>query len=115
MAGGWVAVFATLEAREFREIPWYGMLANHAAIAVSAVLAGIVRADGTPVYGVATDMDGVVQIKIATFSKAEAAWGTRRSEFPMVGPKPGSSGPMAKSCRSFSLSTRCASPPSVRW
>ena len=26
---------------------------------------------------------GVVQIKIATFSKAEAAWGTRRSEFPM--------------------------------
>jgi acetylornithine deacetylase/succinyl-diaminopimelate desuccinylase-like protein len=24
-----------------------------------------------------------VQIKIATFSKAEAAWGTRRSEFPM--------------------------------
>jgi len=42
VAGGWVAVFATLEAREFREIPWYGMLANHAAIAVSAVLAGIV-------------------------------------------------------------------------
>ena len=26
---------------------------------------------------------GVVQIKIATFGKAEAAWGTRRSEFPM--------------------------------
>ena len=42
VAGGWVAVFATFEAREFREVPWYGMLANHAAIAVSAVLAGIV-------------------------------------------------------------------------
>jgi len=26
---------------------------------------------------------GVVQIRITTFSKAEAAWGTRRSEFPM--------------------------------
>lgn len=26
---------------------------------------------------------GVVQIKITTFSKAEAAWGTRRAEFPM--------------------------------
>ena len=42
VAGGWVAVIATFEAREFREVPWYGTLANHAAIALSAVLAGIV-------------------------------------------------------------------------
>jgi diguanylate cyclase (GGDEF)-like protein len=42
VAGGWVAMVATFEAREFREVPWYGTLANHAAIALSAVLAGIV-------------------------------------------------------------------------
>ena len=42
VAGGWVAVFATFEAREFREVPWYGTLANHASIALSAVLAGVV-------------------------------------------------------------------------
>ena len=42
VAGGWVAVFATFEMREFREVPWYGTLANHASIALSAVLAGVV-------------------------------------------------------------------------
>jgi lipopolysaccharide transport system ATP-binding protein len=30
------------------------------------VLLGLVRADGTPVYGVATDMDGVMPVQIAT-------------------------------------------------
>ena len=30
------------------------------------VLIGIVRADGTPIYGVATDMDGVAPVRIAT-------------------------------------------------
>ena len=42
VAGGWVAVISTLEARELREVPWYGTLANHAAIALSAVLGGVV-------------------------------------------------------------------------
>jgi acetylornithine deacetylase/succinyl-diaminopimelate desuccinylase-like protein len=41
-----------------------------------------VVADGSDMNIVWTQT-GVVQIKIATFSKAEAAWGTRRSEFPM--------------------------------
>ena len=32
---------------------------------VPNVLIGIVRADGTPIYGVATDMDGVAPTRIA--------------------------------------------------
>jgi homopolymeric O-antigen transport system ATP-binding protein len=32
---------------------------------IPVVLVGIVRADGTPVYGVATDMDGVAPVRIA--------------------------------------------------
>ena len=46
VAGGWVAMISTLEARELREVPWYGTLANHSAMALSAVLGGIVYADG---------------------------------------------------------------------
>jgi diguanylate cyclase (GGDEF)-like protein len=44
VAGGWVAMISTLEARELRgsEVPWYGTLANHAGMAFSAVLAGVV-------------------------------------------------------------------------
>ena len=42
VAGGWVAMISTLEAREMRTVPWYGTLANHAAMALSAVLAGVV-------------------------------------------------------------------------
>ena len=44
VAGGWVAMISTLEARELREVPWYGTLANHSAMALSAVLGGIVYA-----------------------------------------------------------------------
>ena len=42
VAGGWVAMISTLEARELREVPWYGSLANHAGIALAAVLGGVV-------------------------------------------------------------------------
>jgi len=42
VAGGWVAMISTLEARELRDVPWYGVLANHSAIALAAVLAGVV-------------------------------------------------------------------------
>jgi len=42
VAGGWVAMVSTIEARELREVPWYGTLANHSAMALSAVLAGVV-------------------------------------------------------------------------
>jgi diguanylate cyclase (GGDEF)-like protein len=42
VAGGWVAMISTLEAREIREVPWYGTMANHSAMALSAVLGGVV-------------------------------------------------------------------------
>jgi putative nucleotidyltransferase with HDIG domain len=42
--GGWVAAIGTTELRELRgRIPWYGTLANHASLALPAVLAGVVR------------------------------------------------------------------------
>ena len=41
--GGWVAMLGTTEARELRgQIPWYGTLTNHAAIALPAIVAGVV-------------------------------------------------------------------------
>ena len=40
---GWVAMLGTTERRELRgEIPWYGSLANHAGIALPAIVAGVV-------------------------------------------------------------------------
>jgi putative nucleotidyltransferase with HDIG domain len=41
--GGWVAALGTTESRELRGvIPWYGSLANHAGIALPAIVAGVV-------------------------------------------------------------------------
>jgi len=41
-AGAIVAAISTFEQRERREMPWYGLLSNHAALAFAAVLSGIV-------------------------------------------------------------------------
>lgn len=43
-AGAIVALVSTFEARELRtsEVPWYGTLANHAALALAAVAGGVV-------------------------------------------------------------------------
>ncbi len=50
MAAGWVAMLGTTDLRELRrEIPWYGTLANHAGLALPAMLGGIVS------MGLATD------------------------------------------------------------
>ena len=42
VAGAVVAMVSTIEARELREAPWYGVLANHAALTLSAVAGGLV-------------------------------------------------------------------------
>src|SRR5512134_3527962 len=42
VAGGVVAAVSTIERRELTELPWYGTLANHAALTISGVLAGLV-------------------------------------------------------------------------
>ena len=40
-AGGIVALVSTIERRELREVPWYGTVANHAALTLSAVVGGV--------------------------------------------------------------------------
>lgn len=40
-AGAWVAFLSTIERRELESQPWYGILANHAVLAVAAVLGGL--------------------------------------------------------------------------
>ena len=40
IAGGWVAFLASFERRELREMPWYGALANHAGLALAAIVGG---------------------------------------------------------------------------
>lgn len=40
-AGGIVALVSTMERRELREVPWYGTVANHAALTLSAVVGGV--------------------------------------------------------------------------
>jgi diguanylate cyclase (GGDEF)-like protein len=41
VAGAWVAVLGTIDRRELREAPWYGILANRASLALSALAAGL--------------------------------------------------------------------------
>lgn len=41
-AGAWVAFLSTIERRELESQPWYGILANHAVLAIAAVLGGLV-------------------------------------------------------------------------
>src|SRR3954454_9543249 len=41
-AGAIVGLISTFETRELREMPWYGLLSNHAALALSAVAGGVV-------------------------------------------------------------------------
>ena len=40
-AGAVVALISTTERREFREAPWYGVLANHAGLALAAIAGGV--------------------------------------------------------------------------
>ena len=41
VAGAIVAAVSTIERRELTEVPWYGTLANHAALTISSVIGGI--------------------------------------------------------------------------
>jgi diguanylate cyclase (GGDEF)-like protein len=42
VAGAWVAVVGTIDRRELREAPWYGVLANRAMLAIAALAGGLV-------------------------------------------------------------------------
>ena len=54
---GWVAAIGTTEVREVRgRIPWYGTLANHAGLAIPAIVAGIVYSTAQRIFlGPVTD------------------------------------------------------------
>jgi diguanylate cyclase (GGDEF)-like protein len=41
-AGAWVAFLSTLERRELEQLPWYGVLANHAVLVIGAVAGGLI-------------------------------------------------------------------------
>ena len=71
-AGAVVAMVSTIEAREFREAPWYGVLANHAALTLSAIAGGLVfHAVGTVldtgVLGVDAQAGNLIAIVLASF------------------------------------------------
>jgi diguanylate cyclase (GGDEF)-like protein len=51
VAGAIVAAVSTIERRELLEIPWYGMLANHAALTISSVLGGVVMVQARTYLG----------------------------------------------------------------
>jgi diguanylate cyclase (GGDEF)-like protein len=40
-AGAWVALLSTIERRELESQPWYGILFNHAALVLGAILGGV--------------------------------------------------------------------------
>jgi diguanylate cyclase (GGDEF)-like protein len=42
VAGAWVAALGTVDLRELREAPWYGVLANHASLILAAFAGGLV-------------------------------------------------------------------------
>ena len=42
VAGAWVAALGTVDRRELREAPWYGVLANHASLILAAFAGGLV-------------------------------------------------------------------------
>lgn len=68
VAGGWVAAISTIEARELREVPWFGTLANHAILALSGVLGGLVVM--TTRASVSGLFDGQLATLVATLAGA---------------------------------------------
>jgi diguanylate cyclase (GGDEF)-like protein len=56
VAGAWVAALGTIDRRELREAPWYGVLANRAMLALAA-LAGGLALEGVLAVGRATGLD----------------------------------------------------------
>jgi diguanylate cyclase (GGDEF)-like protein len=41
LVGAWMGVVSEFEVREVRRVPWYGLLGNHAIVAISAILGGL--------------------------------------------------------------------------
>ena len=75
-AGGWVAAIGSTELREVRgEVPWYGTAANHAAVVLPAVCAGILHSllvsllgPGAQLLGTNTSLPSFVVATIAALA-----------------------------------------------
>ncbi len=61
VVGGWMGLLSQFERREFASVPWFGLLGNHAMIAIAAVAAGLAGdSSALLVRGLGAD-DGTVQ------------------------------------------------------
>jgi len=65
VVGGWMGLLSQFERREFTAVPWYGMLGNHAIIAISAIAAGA-AGDGVALLAASAGVEpGAVQFASA--------------------------------------------------
>ena len=65
VVGGWMGLLSQFERREFTAVPWYGMLGNHAIIAISAIAAGT-AGDGVTILATSAGIErGAVQFASA--------------------------------------------------
>ncbi len=71
-AGAWVAFLSTIERRELESQPWYGILANHAVLAIAAVLGGIVTGVVAEALGIGGEAVAAGPWDAATFVAAGA-------------------------------------------
>jgi diguanylate cyclase (GGDEF)-like protein len=56
VVGGWMGLLSQFERREFTAVPWYGMLGNHAIIAIAAIAAGA-AGDGVAILAASTGVE----------------------------------------------------------
>jgi hypothetical protein len=88
-AAGWVALVGTVDVREVRrEIPWYGTLANHAGLALPAILGGVVAAlfsaIGTnPVASLAATAAGALAFFVSNLAITAVILGLRHGKSPV--------------------------------
>ncbi len=65
-AGAWVGFVSTLERRELEQLPWYGLLANHAVFVIAAVAGGLVAQQvGQLVQGVGSPGLGTALVAVS--------------------------------------------------
>ncbi len=81
-AGAWVAFLSTIERRELASQPWYGMLANHAVMALAAVMGGLtvlIARGALADAGVEAGLAGLAAIAPARWSWPRSATGSPRA------------------------------------
>ncbi len=88
-AAGWVALVGTVDARELRrEVPWYGTLANHAGLALPAILGGVAAslfsALGTsPIASLVATAGGALAFFVSNLAITAIILGLRHGQSPL--------------------------------